>query len=69
MIVEAMVRIQQCLQRFWRGEDAQDLVEYTLILAIFVLSCFSIFGMFTPSIHGMWSTSGSALGSANSFAS
>jgi len=64
-----MVRVQRYLQQFWRGDEAQSLVEYTIILAIFVLGCFSIFGMFTPSIHGMWSTSGSELNSANSFAS
>jgi Flp pilus assembly pilin Flp len=64
-----MVRIRRFLQQFWRNEEAQDLIEYTLILAIFALGCFSIFGMFTPSIHGMWSTSGSELTTANSFAS
>jgi len=64
-----MVPISQYARQFWRSDGAQDLVEYTIILAIFALGCFSIFGMFTPSIKGMWSASGSELTSANSFAS
>ena len=64
-----MVPVSRYLRQFWCKDEAQDLVEYTIILAIFALGCFSVFGLLEPSIKGMWSTSGSELVTANSFAS
>ncbi|MGB9459164.1 MAG: hypothetical protein WCB12_24180 [Bryobacteraceae bacterium] len=64
-----MVQIRQYLEEFWRTDEAQDLVEYTMIVAVFVLGCFSIIGIFMPSVKGIWSQSGSELTSANTFSS
>ena len=69
MSLEDMVRIHQFLQRFWCTEEAQDLIEYTIILAVFVLGCFSILGIFMPSVKAIWTTAGSDLTTANSSAS
>lgn len=69
MNLEAMVRIHQFLQRFWCAEEAQDLVEYTLILCAFVIACFSVLGIFMPSVKAIWTTAGNDLTSANTSAS
>ena len=69
MNVEAMVRIRQYLQRFWRTDEAQDLIEYTIIVAVFVLACVAFLGMFMPSVKAIWSTNDSQLSNAADFAS
>ena len=69
MNVEAMVRIRQYLEQFWRTEEAQDLIEYTIIVAVFVLACVSFLGMFMPSVKAIWSTNDSELTNAANFAS
>ncbi len=61
MSVEAMVRFQRYLQQFWCVEEAQDLVEYTMILAVFVLACVGVASMLTPSIRTIWSTGNAVL--------
>jgi len=68
MDVEAMVRIGQYLQQFWSTEEAQDLIEYTIIVAVFVLASVSVIGIFMPSVKAIWSTNDSELANASTFA-
>ncbi|MGA2041074.1 MAG: hypothetical protein ABSH42_17485 [Bryobacteraceae bacterium] len=64
MNVEAMVRIRQYLQEFWCTDQAADLIEYTIIVAVFVLASFSVIGIFMPSVKAIWSASTSELAAA-----
>ncbi len=68
MNVEAMVRIWAYVQQFWCTDEAQDLIEYTIIIAVFVLACFSIIGIFMPSVKAIWSANDSQLVNAAGFA-
>jgi Flp pilus assembly pilin Flp len=68
MNMEAMVRIRAYLQEFWCTEEAQDLIEYTIIVAVFVLASVSVIGIFMPSVKAIWSTNDSELANASSFA-
>lgn len=61
--------MRQYLRQFWRTDEAQDLVEYTMIICVFVLGCFSIIGIFMPSVKGIWSHSTSELVAGNTFSS
>lgn len=68
MNMEAMVRIRRYLQQFWFTEEAQDLIEYTIIVAVFVLASISVIGIFMPSVKAIWSMNDSELVTASSFA-
>jgi Flp pilus assembly pilin Flp len=61
MTVEAVLRFQRYLRQFWCIEEAQDLVEYTMILAVFVMACIGVATMLTPSIKTIWSTGNAVL--------
>jgi Flp pilus assembly pilin Flp len=54
---------------FWKAEQGQDLIEYTLLMAFVALASAAIFLGAGGSISGIWSTSNSQLVSANSSAS
>ncbi len=58
------MRIWAYLQEFWCTEEAQDLVEYTIIVAVFVLASISVIGIFMPSVKAIWSTNDSELAAA-----
>ena len=62
------MRIWAYLQEFWCTEEAQDLVEYTLIIALFVLASISVVGIFMPSVKSIWSTNASELAAAAAIA-
>jgi Flp pilus assembly pilin Flp len=47
------------LQKFWNGEEGQDLIEYTLLLAFVALASAGLFISAGGNIAGIW-TSGNA---------
>jgi Flp pilus assembly pilin Flp len=49
------------LRRFWRREDAQDLVEYTLLIALVVLGSAGLMLNSNSSISKVWTSTSSAL--------
>jgi Flp pilus assembly pilin Flp len=57
------------LKSFWREEEGQDLIEYTLLMAFVALASAALFLGAGGSISGIWSTSNSQLVAANSQAS
>jgi Flp pilus assembly pilin Flp len=57
------------LTSFLRDQSAQDLIEYTLLLAFVVLASAAIFINSGLSVSGIWSISNSRLVVANSVAS
>ncbi len=57
------------LNRFLRDEQAQDLIEYTLLLAFVCLASAALFISAGGSVAGIWSTANGDLASANTSAS
>jgi Flp pilus assembly pilin Flp len=57
------------LVTFWRDEQGQDLIEYTLLLAFVALASAAVFIGAGGSVSGIWSTSNSQLAAASTTAS
>ena len=53
------------LQNFWKDEQGQDLIEYTLLMAFVALASAALFLGAGGSIKGIWSTTSSQLVAAN----
>ena len=56
-------------KRFWRSEDGQDLIEYTLLLAFVALVAAGLFIQAGTVTAGIWGTANTMLTSANTAAS
>jgi Flp pilus assembly pilin Flp len=61
-----MVRSRQYLQQFWQAEEAQDLIEYTLIVAAVALVCAGVLTILTPSTKAIWQKGNTVLSQAAS---
>jgi Flp pilus assembly pilin Flp len=57
------------LQNFWKDEQGQDLIEYTLLMAFVALASAALFLGAGGSIKGIWVTTNNQLSQANSLAS
>jgi len=57
------------LKNFWKEEQGQDLIEYTLLLAFVALASAALFIGAGGSVNGIWSTTNSQLTAANTAAS
>ena len=57
------------LRNFWKDEQGQDLIEYSLLMAFVALASAALFLGAGNSIKGIWSTTNSSLAQANSNAS
>jgi Flp pilus assembly pilin Flp len=60
--------MQKYLHAFWQDETAQDMVEYTLLIALVALAAAAIFSTSTQSMGGIWQKDGSTLNTANAIA-
>jgi Flp pilus assembly pilin Flp len=69
MKLEDAVRVRQCLHQFWQAEEAQDLIEYTLIVAAVALIVVGILSMFSSTTAIIWSHDNTMLSQAISVAS
>jgi Flp pilus assembly pilin Flp len=56
------------IQRFWREEEGQDLVEYSLLLAFIALAAVSILTTVQTNIKNLWTTVNTGLTKANTAA-
>jgi Flp pilus assembly pilin Flp len=56
----------ETLHKFWREENAQDLVEYTLLMAFVMFTIIGLASGFGSSVAGITSTSNSQITYANS---
>ena len=59
----------KCLRIFFENEQAQDVVEYTLLLAFVALASAALFINAGSSINGVWTTANGILRNANKSAS
>ena len=57
------------LRTFWNDDEGQDLIEYTLLMAFVALASAALFIGAGGSVQGIWSTTNSQLGAANTSAS
>jgi len=57
------------LRNFWKDEQGQDLIEYTLLLGFVALASAALFISAGGSIKGIWSTTSSQLSYANTLPS
>jgi len=57
------------LLHFLNGEQGQDLIEYTLLLAFVCLASAALFISAGGSVSGIWTASNSRLAAANTAAS
>jgi len=57
------------LLHFLKGEQGQDLIEYTLLLAFVCLASAALFISAGGSVSGIWTASNSRLAAANTAAS
>lgn len=57
------------MKQFWRGEEGQDLIEYTLLMAFVALASAALFISSGASISAIWSDTNSQLSTAASEAS
>jgi Flp pilus assembly pilin Flp len=60
--------MRQLLWTLWRQDDAQDLIEYTLLLCFIVFVTAGVVSIGGQSIKGIVSTSNSQISAANQFA-
>jgi len=61
--------MRQLLYNFWREQDGQDLMEYSLFLCFVALACTAFLGIFHNSIVTIWTTTNSTVQQAGSGAS
>jgi Flp pilus assembly pilin Flp len=57
------------LHSFLQGEQGQDLIEYTLLLAFVCLASAALFISAGGSVSGIWTSTNSQLATANTSAS
>jgi Flp pilus assembly pilin Flp len=55
-------------RKFWREEDGQDTMEYTLLLGFVALAAAAIFPVVTDSIKVIWNVASNHLANAASAA-
>lgn len=60
--------MSKLLVRFWREEEGQDLIEYTLLITFIAIACMWFVGAGGPTIQGVWSTSNSTVNQASAAA-
>jgi Flp pilus assembly pilin Flp len=61
--------LTQMMQRFWKEEEGQDLVEYSLLLAFIALAAVGLLSGTRTTISGLWSNINNTLASASTTAS
>ena len=59
----------EALKNFWRDEDGQDLIEYSLLIVFIAIACAAIVGAGGSSTTPIWSRANAQLSAANSTAS
>ena len=58
----------QWLHQFWREEDGQDLIEYSLLITFIAIACAALLGAGRPAVNAIWITSNSELTTAGTVA-
>ena len=56
------------LYNFWREEDGQDLIEYSLLITFIAIACLAVVGAGRPAVNSIWQSGNGQLVNANSSA-
>jgi Flp pilus assembly pilin Flp len=56
----------QLVKRFWREEEGQDLIEYSLLLGFIALFSATIYSTVSTDISTIWTNAKTTLGTAAS---
>jgi Flp pilus assembly pilin Flp len=56
----------QLMKRFWREEEGQDLIEYSLLLGFIALFSATIYSTVSGDISTIWTNAKTTLGTAAS---
>lgn len=52
------------MNRFWREEEGQDLIEYSLLLGFVALFSTAMYTSISGNINSIWTSAGNTVGSA-----
>ena len=52
------------LHQFWREQEGQDLIEYSLLITFIAIATLWAFSYGQPSVNGIWSTTNSEISAA-----
>jgi Flp pilus assembly pilin Flp len=61
--------MNQFLYRFWREEDGQDLIEYSLLITFIAIATAAVVGQGQNSIRAIWGSGNSTLVQASTASS
>lgn len=53
------------LYNFWREDDGQDLIEYSLLITFIAIACAAIIGAGRPAVNSIWQSGNNQLAQAN----
>ena len=53
------------LVNFWREDDGQDLIEYSLLITFIAIACAAIVGAGRPAVNAIWQSGNNHLQQAN----
>jgi Flp pilus assembly pilin Flp len=56
------------LLNFWREDDGQDLIEYSLLITFIAIACAAMLGAGRPAVNSIWQNGNAQLQSANTTA-
>ena len=56
------------LLNFWREDDGQDLIEYSLLITFIAVACAAMLGAGRPAVNAIWQNGNSQLTTANTTA-
>ena len=56
------------IHNFWREEEGQDLIEYSLLITFIAIACAAMLGAGRPAVNAIWQNSNNQLQSANTTA-
>jgi Flp pilus assembly pilin Flp len=57
------------LNNFWRDEQGQDLIEYSLLITFIAIACAAMLGAGRPAVNAIWQNSNNQLVQADAAAS
>ena len=52
------------LNRFWRAEDGQDLIEYSLLITFIAIATMWVMGSGRPIVNAIWTGANTTISSA-----
>jgi Flp pilus assembly pilin Flp len=55
----------QFLRNFWREEEGQDLIEYSLLVVFIAIACCAMIASPQGAVKGIWTVSNNQLTQAN----